>query len=58
MPGVKPSEKTGHEGEWWREDKSNTEQPSADPNYEQHVDVAEKEKTAFDQAQKTTRHPV
>jgi hypothetical protein len=57
MPTVKPSEKTGHEGEWWRKDhKEHPDQSlvnpakSTDSNQE-----ALKEK--FDEAMEPIKHP-
>jgi hypothetical protein len=58
MPTAKPSEKTGHEGEWWRDDKSEHSSDSPlDPDKGAHSNrTAGKNK--FDQEQEPTKHPV
>jgi hypothetical protein len=57
MPPVKPSDKTGHEGEWWRKDKSSTERNNVDPDYEQHIDEGEVNLNQFHEAQNPVEHP-
>lgn len=54
MPPVKPSEKTGHEGEWWRKDHADSEGNEVDPAYEQHTDQGEIYWNQFHEEQ----HPV
>jgi len=54
MPPVKPSEKTGHEGEWWRKDKKDREGNDLDPQHEEHMDEAEVYWNQFHESQ----HPV
>ena len=55
MPPVKPSEKTGHEGEWWRNNHANAEQPDTDPDYERHEDKAAAEENCLQRVTETGR---
>lgn len=57
MPPVKPSDKTGHEGEWWRKDKSDREQGDVDPDYEEHIDEAEMRENLFNEEQRPIEFP-
>jgi hypothetical protein len=57
MPPVKPSEKTGHEGEWWRKDRSDRERNGVDPNYESHADEAEINSNQFHESQNPVQKP-
>lgn len=57
MPPVKPSEKTGHEGEWWRKDHGNREENEVDPNYEREIDEAEVNQNMRYESQEPLAHP-
>jgi hypothetical protein len=51
MPPTKPSEKTGHEGEWWRKDRSDREQNEVDPDYQAHTDEGTINRNQFHESQ-------
>lgn len=57
MPPVKPSEKTGREGEWWRKDKKDREHNDVDPDYEHHIDEAYVNETAFKESELPVEYP-
>ena len=57
MPPVKPSNKTGHEGEWWRKDRKDREGNEVDPQYEEHIDEARVNKNQLNESQRPIRNP-
>jgi hypothetical protein len=57
MPPVKPSEKTGREGEWWRKDKKDRETNDLDLQYDQHIDEAAVNRNQFHESQNPVQKP-
>jgi hypothetical protein len=57
MPTVKPSDRSGHEGEWWRTDKKDREQNDVDPDYAEHIDQGEMRENQFDEEQRPVKFP-
>ena len=58
MPPTRPSdEHSSHDGEWWRNDKTNREGDSSDPEFEEHIDAAERNDNAFNESQRPVHNP-
>jgi hypothetical protein len=56
MTRATPSDKTGHEGEWWRKDHADHGQENINTNETAH-DNADAGKNKFEAEQEQTRHP-
>jgi hypothetical protein len=57
MPTVKPSDKSGTEGEWWRKNKASREENDVDPDYAEHIDQGEMRENQFDEEQRPVKFP-